>query len=146
MKGEAIVNDYVELQEVFQQFMRKMGDKWNKQMPKGIAKSHAFILSKLNENGPMKVSDLATSLCITPGGMTGLADKLLSLGYIKRKRSETDRRIVELEITGDGIEILQTIRKRNRQLIEKLFEGFTEDDATHLVKLIRQIIDNIDHQ
>jgi len=137
-------NIYVELQEIFQLFMRKLGDEWNKQMPKGIAKSHAFILVKLHENGPMKVSDLATELCITPGGMTGLSDKLLTLGYIKRKRSETDRRIVELEITEEGIEILQTIKKLNRELTEKLFDGFSETDAEHLVKLIKLIIRNID--
>lgn len=137
---------YVQLQETFQQFMRKLGDEWNKQMPKGIAKSHAFILAKLIENGSMKVSDLAANLCITPGGMTGLADKLISLGYIKRSRSESDRRVVQLEITEDGRDIFQTIKKTNQQLADKLFDGLSKADAKQLAQLIKQMIDNLDEK
>lgn len=133
-----------QLQQLFQTFIRKISDEWNKQMPKGITKSHALILVKLHENGPMKVSDLAASLCVTPGGITGLADKLFELGYIKRQRSKEDRRVVELEISEEGLAILQIIKERNNELKKKLLAGFEEADTKQLVQLMKQMIENVD--
>lgn len=139
------MNDlFHELQRTFQTLIRKTGEEWKKSMPKGIAHSHAHILWLLKKNGSMKVSELAEHLSITPGGITGLSDKLIALGYVERQRSIEDRRVVLLSITDEGLEILSSLKQHNNQLTKKFFEGLSEEDALRLMGLLKQVIMNIE--
>lgn len=135
---------YVILQTSFQKLIRRMGEEWGKFMPKGISASHVSILWMLNDNDSLKVSELAHRLGITPGGMTGLSDKLASCGYIERVRCEEDRRVVHLKITGEGRQFLQELKEHNAHLMARLFAGFEEEDGDRLLELIRKIMDNME--
>lgn len=50
----------------------------------------------------------------------------------REKRVEEDRRVIYLEITAPGIEVLEAARALERQLILQLFAGFSGEDMAQL--------------
>jgi DNA-binding MarR family transcriptional regulator len=136
----------VELQAVFRPVFRAMVQEWNKHVEQGISGSQAVILEKLELHGRQKAADLAEMLSITPGAVTGLCDKLIKGGYANRSRTERDRRIVYLEITAKGSEALQKIRILRTEITEMFYNGLSEEDLSHLIRIYKQVLDNIESQ
>ncbi|MFK7696604.1 MarR family transcriptional regulator, partial [Paenibacillus sp. HJGM_3] len=90
-------HEYTEFEILYRQLTRKLSLEWNKESAQPITGSHAYILEKLAQEGPQKVSSLAEAIGITAGAVTGLSDKLAGYGYATRGRTEEDRRVVMLE-------------------------------------------------
>lgn len=70
---------------------------------------------------------------------TRLSDKLLQKGYIDRKRSEEDRRVVHVKITTKGLAFLDEIEAADNSEQMKPLERITEEEA----KIMSQILDKM---
>jgi len=71
-----------------------------------VLTSHqASILDHLDERHPMRLSELAEHMGVTPGTMSIHVDRLERLGFVSRRRSETDARQVALRLTEDGVRV-----------------------------------------
>jgi DNA-binding MarR family transcriptional regulator len=135
----------LELEEVHRQLFRRIATAWSKFAENGITASQGFILEKLENEGPLKVSQVAEALCFTSGAITALADKLISAGYAQRQRSEEDRRVVYLEITPKGRDMLGKIRAHRISIIETFFSSLSHEDAQHLIRIYKQILAGLDN-
>lgn len=131
-------------EEVYVEFHRKISMAWHKRMDKILPGSQAMILRMLEKEGPLKVSTLAEAMHITPGAVTGLCDKLLGSGYAERKRDDADRRVVYLEITEQGRQILEQFRKESRQSVKQFFEGIPDEDLHHLARIYQSVLANLE--
>jgi len=60
---------------------------------------------------------------------TRLADKLISKNLIERQRSDSDRRVVFVKITANGLELLATIDKKDNTQFESLIDRITPEEA-----------------
>lgn len=60
------------------------------------------LLMRLEENGELRMTDLAHKLRYSSGGLTRLADKLEAQGLIQRIRCETDGRGFQVSLTPAG--------------------------------------------
>ncbi|MGI2297161.1 MarR family winged helix-turn-helix transcriptional regulator [Paenibacillus sp. GXUN7292] len=132
-----------EFEELYIDFQRKIGAAWQKKMEHTISSSQGTILFRLNAAGPQKFSALAEKLGITPGAVTSLSDKLISAGYAERKRDEEDRRVVYLEITEAGSEIVKSLKMDIKGVVKSFFEGVSDEDLKHLTRIYEQILKNI---
>jgi|HigsolmetaAR203D_1030402.scaffolds.fasta_scaffold00673_19 DNA-binding MarR family transcriptional regulator len=119
---------------------------WSKFMVKGMSGSQPLILEKLSLSGKQKVTDLAKVLNITSGAVTGLTDRLIANGYVTRKRSEEDRRIVYIEITPEGEKVLKEIQEHRQSIINQYFSALTEEELQHLLRLYRKVLDHAAQQ
>jgi len=133
-----------ELEEVSRQLYRKMAAAWNRFDENGMTAPQGFILEKLEQEGPLKVSQMAEALGYTAGAISTLSDKLLAAGYVTRERDEGDRRVVYLSITPEGSEVLGAIRGQRKANIETFFGGLTDDDIGHLIRIYKSILANTD--
>ena len=88
--------------------------------------------------GWMSMNDLKDLMIEKSPNATRLADKLIVKGFIERKRSEADRRVVYLAITDKGIELLETINNISGNYME-FTSRITEGEA----KLVSDILDKI---
>ncbi|WP_044640644.1 MarR family winged helix-turn-helix transcriptional regulator [Risungbinella massiliensis] len=134
------------LEELYLEVQRKVSAEWHKRLDPLISGSQAMILWKLVENGPQKVSAIAERMQITPGAVTSLSDKLISSGYAIRKRDEKDRRVVYLEITDEGREVLRQYRAEIKSTVKYFFAGLPEEDINHLIRIYQQVLKNIEEQ
>ena len=133
-----------ELEELYIQVQRKVSTQWHKRLDSLVSGSQALILRILDRNGPQKVSTIAERLDITPGAVTSLSDKLIACGYANRNRDTADRRVVHLEITDQGREILAKYREVLKSTVESIFVGLSDGDIAHLTRIYQQVLANIE--
>ncbi|TCS95878.1 MarR family winged helix-turn-helix transcriptional regulator [Hazenella coriacea] len=133
-----------DFEELYMEVQRKVSAEWHKRLDPLISASQALILRKLDKSGPQKITILADGLCITPGAVTSLSDKLISSGYAIRKRDTKDRRVVYLEITDPGRELLNQYRAEVKSTVKDFFVGLPDEDIDHLIRIYQMVLRNID--
>ncbi|GIP32227.1 MarR family winged helix-turn-helix transcriptional regulator [Paenibacillus sp. J2TS4] len=136
------VSRYVEM---FWLVSRGLSSIWKRNFEQRLSNTQSYILIKLDAEGPQKITVLAEALDITPGAISSISDKLIACGFATRSRDEEDRRVVYLEITPLGKEILREIQEESKAMINKVFNGLPEEDIHHLVRIYEKLIQNIEH-
>jgi DNA-binding MarR family transcriptional regulator len=64
--------------------------------------AHYELLARLDEEGPMPAGALAEKLNVKPATISQMVDALVEAGFVERRRSEQDRRVVGIELTERG--------------------------------------------
>ncbi len=67
---------------------------------------------------------------------TRLTDKLIAKGLVERERCEEDRRVVYVRISEKGLELLETIDKKNRSIMQGTEDRLAPTDAALLNQLL----------
>src|SRR4051812_14545766 len=77
----------------------------------GISPSQFNILRILRgaRPKPVKISAIAERMVTRDPDVTRLVDRLIKQGLVRRERDEADRRVVLVEITGTGLELLSRL-------------------------------------
>ncbi|MBP1154682.1 MULTISPECIES: MarR family transcriptional regulator [unclassified Paenibacillus] len=132
--------DLYELEETFRQLFRRIKASWSRFEEQGVSASQAVILEKLDSEGPLKVSQIAEALWITSGAVTTLSDKLIAGGFAERMRSEEDRRVVMMEITDKGKEVISALKVYRKKVVEAYFGELPEEDVQHLNRIFNHIL------
>lgn len=134
-----------EVSSNFRTLVKNISKEWKKSTEYNLSFAQFKALYRLNKKGPLKVSQLADSLGITPAATTGVTDKLLAEGYVKRERAENDRRIVFITITEKGEEIIRKVTESQKETIHMFFDVLPEEDIEHLRRIFGTMLSSIDH-
>ncbi|MGY4368240.1 DNA-binding MarR family transcriptional regulator [Bradyrhizobium sp. LB1.3] len=67
--------------------------------------------------------------------------KLESLGLIKRRASEADRRVSEATITPSGKAMTDAIDRARERIVAAMFATWDDQDVEDLVRLMRKLAD-----
>jgi len=98
-----------------------------------------LILNCLAHSGESKMKDLAAFMHVTTAAMTGIVDRLVRDGYLKRLYDSQDRRIIKADLTVKGKELLSKIRQQRRKLVIKVFSKISDQDRRDYLRILRQI-------
>ncbi len=74
------------------------------------------------------VSELAERLQAQHHGVVALATRCEKLGLIQRHTSETDRRVVQLQLTAKGARALERLARLHREELKSLRSRFFDPD------------------
>jgi DNA-binding MarR family transcriptional regulator len=89
----------------------------------------------------METRDVAESVGISKGTLTGVAKTLATRGLIVRVPSTVDRRLVNLELSHDGLDLMERIypefNKSESQLVSDLNPGQLETMTEALRTLVQ---------
>jgi DNA-binding MarR family transcriptional regulator len=88
------------------------------------------------------LTELARELDLTKPTVTVLADKLVEKGYIKRVKSDQDRRSMHLHIDKKGTKIEALREIAYERMAEKISSGLSETETAILTELLRKIVVN----
>ena len=80
--------------------------------PLGITGGQASLLWAIKTKPGVGVRELAAAEGVSPPAMTAYVDRLESAGLVARRRSDRDRRRVELALTDEGVRVLRSARSR----------------------------------
>ena len=93
-------------------------------------KSLLLILNQEN----MTPSRLARILGVTPANITGVVERLVKLGLVRRAESPYDRRLLLLEATENGSLLLTHIMERSADDMSQILELMTTEELYHLAQ------------
>jgi DNA-binding MarR family transcriptional regulator len=72
----------------------------------GITLPQFNAVSLLKEQGELTMTAVAKGLGVTMGAGTSLMDNLVEQGFVERRRSSADRRVVKVALTPKGVDVL----------------------------------------
>ncbi len=87
-------------------------------------------------------ASLARALDMDTGAMTRMLDRLQAKKLLRRTRSEHDRRLQLLELTGEGERIVAQIPQVIADVLNLHLRGFTHVETRQLVGFLRRLLDN----
>ncbi|MCT8977575.1 MarR family transcriptional regulator [Clostridium sp. CX1] len=90
---------------------------------------------------PRTMTEVSSALNITLGTLTTAISNLVKKGYVGRKRSEEDRRIVHIQLTKKGKLAYRIHKKFHSDMIKATIEGLTEYEEDILVKALEKLND-----
>ena len=74
----------------------------------------------LGTRGPQRAADLAAGLGVTPSTASRMIDRLVRKRLVRRTRTRDDRRVLRVQLTEIGREIVAQVTARRRQEIERI--------------------------
>lgn len=104
-----------------------------------LAKQDLMSLLMIERLGECTMSQLAEEMSFPLSTTTGIVDRLVKKGYVHRFRSESDRRIVLIDLTQQGEQFACETKDKLIQLIERLFKSFTEDEKALVFSLFDKV-------
>lgn len=99
----------------------------------------AWALEALAD-APLAMRDLAARLRLKSSTGTQFVDRLEVLGYVRRRRSDSDRRAVHVELTPLGRRTIQQLRAQKREGMLMLFRPFTPRERAQYLVLIEKLV------
>jgi DNA-binding MarR family transcriptional regulator len=97
------------------------------------------VLCELDRRGkPVAMSQLSNRLNVTSSNLTGVVDRLVRKGLVRRFRSKKDRRVQHIEMTPEGRTVHADIAADNALWIARAFTNLTDEEVVQLRKLLRQ--------
>lgn len=123
---------------------REMGDLQEKAYARfGITRGEFDVLATLRRSGPpyaLSPRQLAETLMLTTGGMTGRLDKLERAGLLARTPDPHDRRGIQVTLTEQGRELVDVSVVAGLDVQRKAIEGLTSDEVDRLQELLRLLL------
>jgi len=135
---------FLRFEELFWQVTKDMGAIWKKIFDEHLPGSQSYILFLLEKKGPLRMSEIAEILRLTPGAVTSSSDKLLEHDHLSRVRSEHDRRVVSLEITERGKQTLGDLRIKGRKAMKEIFKDLSDQELNQLIVIFERAALNLE--
>ncbi|MFA5065473.1 MAG: MarR family transcriptional regulator [Dehalococcoidia bacterium] len=88
---------------------------------------------------PMTPTEIAKVLPLDTHSISPLVDKLHQRKLVTRRRSKTDRRSIEVELTRQGVEILKSLSPNINEVLEVVFGNLNQQELDEFVKLSHSI-------
>lgn len=105
----------------------------------GLTFQQWIVLMHIREGRAVTVAELCRENRHDSGAMTRLIDQLEKRKIIERRRSEKDRRVVELTVTKDGQKLVESLKPLVIDTLNEAVEGFTRDEVRNLESYLQRI-------
>ncbi len=99
-----------------------------------LSLAHILILREIVRLGSPSMKDLVNSLDISSAMMTHFTDQLESKEFVERKRSDNDRRVVNIFLTQKGKDICDKIKSLHKDRLSRFLEKFSSEDREEFIR------------
>ena len=96
------------------------------------------VISSLNNPS---LSELATELNLSKPSITAIVDKFEERGFIRKVKSDEDRRVSHIHMAQKGKEIEKVHSKIHMRISNMFTSKVTKDELKSLINLLRKIVD-----
>lgn len=107
-----------------------------------FSKSEIFTMLFLDKRKEITMTELVEYINSPMSTATGIVDRLVKNGYIKRGRSDRDRRIVILRLTEEGSQLIKRLKDMILRYINIVVEDLTEEEKQFLTRILLKIMHN----
>ena len=107
--------------------------------PFGISPEQYNILRILRgAKGRMNMHSVKQRMLDRAPNATRLTDKLIAKQLVSRERCEEDRRVVHVQITEAGLDLLERIDRKSKDFVGRTMDGLSASDAVVLNRVLDQ--------
>ncbi len=106
-----------------------------------FSKTELMTLLVVERQGELSMSQICDAMNMPMSTATGIVDRMVKKGILQRERSETDRRIVVVNMTEKGREIIEHYVGVLNSYLEQIEASLTEEEQQLLYKIFLKIAD-----
>jgi len=107
--------------------------------PLGVSPRAFGILSNLDSAGGQTQQQLADTLGIHRNNMVSLIDEIEAAGWVRRHRSQQDRRAFDVRLTRDGAALVSRISALIPALDAEIGQGLTDTEQHTVATLLQRM-------
>ena len=97
-------------------------------------------LSKLHDLGPTSQNHLGRLVAMDPATTFGVAGRLRKRGLVRQSIDSHDARLVILELTEDGRQIVEAMKARGVEVSRRTLEPLTAREAETFLRLLSKMV------
>jgi len=101
------------------------------------------VLEVLYQKEKQTIQQIGNSILVSSGSMTYVIDKLEQRGLLCRIPCPDDRRVIHVELTDDGNELMNQIMPNYHDLINSMFDSLDFDETDTFVKLMKKVSNKV---
>jgi len=101
--------------------------------------SEMHVIDSIGMNKERTMSDTAKDLKVTSGTLTTAVDNLIKKGYVERRRSVEDRRVVKIKLTQKGADAFKLHEDFHKDLVISALQELDSNEEELLIKVLSNI-------
>jgi len=110
--------------------------------PLGLTSAQWLVLVRVQARPGCTAAELCRCTNTDTGSMTRMIDRLEEKGFIRRVRSQEDRRVVHLEMTEAGKALYPQVIPPVVDLLNAHLQGFSQEELDTLIGFLKRIVAN----
>ena len=116
---------------------------------KDVAREHGLtgpqvtVLKLLEGVGDLSLSELSERIQARNSTITGIVDRMQRDGLVVRRRSERDRRVIEIVLTPRGQELARAIPVQPMQMFASALRSLPREDREALRRILPAMSDHV---
>ncbi len=139
---DSVVNDLLSITPLVRRnIQRKIVRTAFAKIEEDITLPHLEVIVTLKEEGTRHIAEIGEKLQIPKPQMTHLIDRLEDLGIIARHPDTTDRRIINIELTDKGKQIIDELDRIIKCSMREKLSGLTDEELRDLSQSLRKLGD-----
>lgn len=108
---------------------------------KDITNNDMHVINAIGLGEGRNMTSVANGLSVTVGTLTIAVNNLVKKAYVRRSRSEKDRRVVLISLTEKGRKAYDHHRRFHEEMIHATLKGLSEEESKILVKALTNLCD-----
>ena len=105
-----------------------------------ITYNDMHIIEAIGLDQPKKMSEIAKIMSVTTGTLTKAVNSLERKGYVKRRRSEQDKRVVNMMLTKRGELAYRHHERFHQDMIACILEHVSEEESQVLRRSLERLM------
>jgi len=101
--------------------------------------SDFVVLEVLLHKGAQPVNAIGEKVLLTSGSITTAVQRLEKKGLVRRERSAEDARVVLVQLTEDGRNLIDTSFEAHSTNLDQLFDTLDETEREQFAALMRKV-------
>lgn len=101
--------------------------------------SEVHVIENIGADRERTMSDTAKDLRVTSGTLTTAVDNLIKKGYVERKRSIEDRRVVIIKLTEKGVAAFYAHEDFHKDMVISALQQLDSKEEELLIKVLSDI-------
>lgn len=108
---------------------------------RGATTTQLRVMYVLRQKCEPSTGELAEELRIRPATLTGLADRMERNGFVRRWTDSTDRRVVRIALTPEGVALLDEVSAAAREYLTAIFDLMGHEASDELTSVLERFAD-----
>ncbi|MBP1905458.1 MarR family 2-MHQ and catechol resistance regulon transcriptional repressor [Paenibacillus turicensis] len=104
-----------------------------------MTRTEFAVLELLHHKGPQPIQQIGNKVLMSSGNITYVVDKLEKKGFVKRRASSEDRRLIYAEVTPAGSQFIERNFPKHVQAIERAVSGLSLEEKKIATALLKKL-------
>ena len=105
----------------------------------GLCLSDFMVLEALLHKGPLTITEIQAKVLLASGSMTAAVDRVETKGLVLRKTTTKDRRARVLELTPDGLRLIEGAFERHSRYLENLMSVLDQKERKEIYAGVKKL-------